>query len=225
MIAVAAMAMAGCGSGSDDAADPGGSTTTSEAPADPATAPTGTAEPGTDADQVSGSKGFSDGVDELRDGVWQVGGAGEVEFTLVDGRLSLGGVRASEGWGHRISDEQADEISVHFTRGTSAWKFEVEIDDSTMEISKELTLTSAVSGTYGVGSAAQVTFDGDGSGITAGEVTPRPGWNVTSRDEGGSNIEIGFRNESGGKAEFEVETDRGDVEVEINQKLAGPLPA
>lgn len=221
----AGLVLVGCASGSDGSTDspmPSGSQSalTEEGATDTDSAATD----GATANPATRQDAFSDGVDELRDGVWQIGDAGEVEFAFSNGDLSLTGVRPAEGWHHRVSDDDADELQVNFTRGTTEWKFEVEIDDSTMEISKELTLTSADAGTYLVGSAGEVSFDSDGSTVTTGEVTAREGWTVVTRDESSTDIEIEFRDDRGGKAEFEVEVRSGDLEVEIHQKFTGPVP-
>lgn len=171
-----------------------------------------------------GPEAFGDGVDDLRDGVWRCGDAGEVEFALVDGSLSLTEVRPAEGWQHRVSDDDEDEIEVHFTRGAVDWKLEVEIDDSTMEISKELKITQAVGGAYQVGSAAAVSFESDGSTVALGEVRPSQGWEITDQEATSTDIEINFRSDRGGEAEFEVESRDGGVELELSQKLVGPIP-
>lgn len=203
------LAVAGCASGADGA---------EMTPAAPATAsPTATAATGQDV--------FGEGADELRDGVWQIGDAGEVEFALKEGALSLIEVRPAEGWQHRVSDDDADEIEVHFTQGSTDWKLEVEIDASKMEISKEFRIKEADSGTYRVGSAGEVSFTSDGTTVTLGEVSPSPGWTVTEQDVSSDDIEIEFRNNSGGKAELEVEARGDSLKVEISQKITGPIPA
>lgn len=216
------MAIAGCASGSDGATATPASTSQSPQGGQ-GTTPRGTASP--TATPVTGQDVFGDGVDELRDGVWQLGDAGEIEFALKEGALALIEVRPADGWQQRVSDDDADEIEVHFTRGSTDWKLEVEIDDSTMEISKELRIKLADGGTYQAGSAGEVSFTSNGTTVTLGEVSPSPGWTVAEQDVSSDDIEIEFRNDSGGKAELEVEARGGSVEVEISQKLSGPIPA
>lgn len=163
-------------------------------------------------------------VDELTDGTWQVGEAGEVEFALQDGALSLTEVRPADGWQQRVAGEDPDEIEVHLTRDATDWKFEVEVDGD-MEISKELEIKGAESGTYQVGDAAEVSFDTDGSTVSLGDVRTNDGWAVTKQDESTDDIEIDFRNDgTGASAEFEAEVDGGQVGLEIDQKLTGPIP-
>lgn len=214
LAAVLAMGLvaAGCSDGSDSGAASSTPAASPSASAGQSPAATGTA--------------FGDGVDELRDGVWQIGEAGEVDFAVTDGALSLSGVRPAEGWQHQVSDDKDDDIEVHFTRGNARWKFEVEIDGSTMQIAKEVTLTGTDGGTYRVGSAGEVEVSpgrGDAA-VTLGEVTSGEGWNATTREESSTDIEVEFVNGAGGKAEFELEARDDGIKVEISQKLTGARP-
>ena len=217
---LAGMLLAGCGAGAGggDAGAPPGSTSTIS-PEQQETA-TGTAP----AEAVDAGELGDGAVAELRDGTWQVGNAGEVEFTLSGGKLALTEVRPADGWQHRVSDEKANEIEVHFTRDAMEWKFEVETGHE-LEISKELKIGKASPGTYQVGDAASVTFTSDGSGVTLGDVQVADGWAVTKRDVKDHQIELEFRNQgTGGKAEFEAKFHGGALRVEIDQKMTGPLP-
>ncbi|MGF2949258.1 hypothetical protein [Microbacterium alcoholitolerans] len=214
--------LAGC----SGASDPGSDTSAPAAPpaASDFPAPDST-ETGADGKgQAAASDGSGVAVDEARDGTWQVGDAGEVDFTAQNGSLSLGEVRPADGWEQRIADEQPDEIEVHFTQGDQEWKFEVEADDGGLQISKQLKIRNASSAEFQVGSAATLTFTADGSTLSVADLTPASGWTVVKQDESADDIELGFRNSAGdGEAEFEAETDRGNVKVEISQKMRGPI--
>ena len=132
-------------------------------------------------------------------------------------------VRPSSGWDQRVADEKADEIEVHFTRGGTDWKFEVELDRDNMEVSKEQEIRQADAGTYPVGDAGEVDFRADGDSLTLGDVRTNEGWEVTKRDESTDEIEIDFvRGDA--TAEFEAETGSGGIELEIDQKVTGPIP-
>ena len=221
----AGLMIAGCAGGSDTAAQ----TTTQSAAgqttvAMETTAAMGTSEPGAPS-EAPGPQSFGAGVDELRDGVWQVGDAGEVEFALSGGALSLTEVRPAQGWQHQVSDADADEIEVRFTQGDTQWKFEVELDDGALEITKKLQIRQAGGGAYQVGSAGEVSVEGDGSAVSLGEVRPSQGWSVTEQDVDSDEVEIEFRDGSGGKAQFQAESNNGGLEVEISQKREGPIPA
>lgn len=208
--------LTGCsGAGDDDTAPtaPAASSTASEAPM-------------TDAPSSgTGSGGSADGaVDGIRDGVWQVGEAGEVEFAAKDGTLSLTEVRPADGWQQRVADEKADEIEVHFTKGDQEWKFEVESDSNGLQISKELTIRGGDGGDFEVGSAATLTLAVDGQKVSVGDVAPASDWQTVKQDESSDSVELGFRNEStGGTAEFEAEADGSGVKIEITQKLRGSM--
>lgn len=163
-------------------------------------------------------------VDEIRDGTWQVGNAGEVEFTVQNGALSLTEVRPADGWQQRISDEKPDEIEVHFTQGDQEWKFEVESENGTLQISKELKIRNGASGDFQIGSAATLTLTVDGTTISVSDVMPASGWTTIKQDESPDDIELDFRNEStGGTAEFEAEVESSGVKIEISQKLRGQI--
>lgn len=221
-LAASLMVLSGCSTAGEDAPSVPVSTSTVLATQESADPDAGASGERTPAGPAASSDG---GVDEIRDGEWQIGDAGTVEFTYADGRLSLGAITGADGWQHRVGDEQDDELTVHFANGAARWKFEVELDSEGMEISKEFTLTDADAGIFEVGDAGEVSFSGAADAVTMGEVTPREGWTVTSRDESSSSVEIEFRDDSGGKAEFEVESDHGALEVEISQKRRGGTPA
>lgn len=176
-------------------------------------------------DSTKGTLGSADGsVDEMRDGTWKVGDAGEVEFTAQNGALSLAEVRPADGWEQRVTDEKPDEIEVHFTRGDEEWKFEVEIESGGLQISKELKIRDGQSSDVTVGSAATLSFTVDGSTLSVADIIPAEGWTVVKQDESADDIEIGFQNADGsGKAEFEAEVETGGVVIEISQKLHGAL--
>lgn len=178
-------------------------------------------------DSGAGSNGTAaqaGAVDEIRDGVWQVGEAGEVEFAAKDGALSLTDVRPADGWQQRVADERPDEIEVHFTKGDQEWKFEVESEASGLQISKELKIRGGGGGASTVGSAATLTLNVDGSKVSVSDVNPASGWEMVKQDESADDVELGFRNEStGGTAEFEAEADGSGVKIEITQKLRGSM--
>ncbi|MFB8386887.1 hypothetical protein ACFC3F_07085 [Microbacterium sp. NPDC055910] len=214
---VVGLLVAGCAGQADaPASTPPPATTGSTATQDPAPSPT---------PESTGTSSTAGAVDELRDGTWQVGDAGEVEFSLQNGSLALVEVRPADGWQQRISDEDSDEIEVYFTRDNTRWKFEVELERGTMEISQELKITRGAGGTYPVGSAAVVAFDTDGSTLTLGSVDVSDGWAIVKQDESADDIELDFRNDgTNGSAEFEAELEDGGVDIEISQKLTGPIP-
>lgn len=174
----------------------------------------------------SGGTAISDGagvsIDEIRDGTWQIADAGEVEFTAEGGSLSLTEVRPSDGWQQRVTDEKPDEIEVHFTQGDQEWKFEVESERGTVQISKELTIRNGGSGDFQIGSTATLTLVVDGSTISVSDITPASGWSTVKQDESPDDVELDFRNDStGGTAEFEAEAGSTGVKIEISQKLRG----
>lgn len=209
-----ALLLAGCSGGNAPEPTVTESTAASTSPA-PDTESNDAKRPASD---VSGA------VDEVRDGTWQVGDAGEVEFTAQNGNLSLTEVRPAAGWQQRVTDEKASELEVHFTRDNQEWKFEVEVENGTTQISKELTIRNGQGGDFQVGSAATVTLDTAGGKLSVSNIAPADGWSTQKQDESPNDVELGFRNTDGdGTAEFEAETGSDGVKIEISQKLRGPI--
>jgi len=212
------MLLTGCSDAQAPA--PAASDSSSSASESPQSQPSSTPDSG----GTSTADGAGVAVDEIRDGTWQVGDAGEVEFAMQSGALSLTEVRLADGWQQRVADEKADEIEIHFTQGDREWKFEVELERGSVQVSKELKIRGGASGEFQIGSAATLTLAVDGSTVTVGDVTPASGWRVVKQDESPDDVELSFRNASGdGTAEFEAETGGSGVKIEISQKLRGPL--
>ncbi len=210
------MLLTGCsGAESPSPSTSDASASTSESPqSQPSSSP--------DSGGTTTSDGAGVAVDEVRDGTWQVGDAGEVEFAAEGGSLSLAEVRPSDGWQQRVTDEKPDEIEVHFAQGDQEWKFEVESERGTLQISKELTIRNGASGDFTIGSAATLTLVVDGSTISVSDITPASGWSTMKQDESPDDVELDFRNDStGGTAEFEAEAGSTGVKIEISQKLRG----
>lgn len=128
--------LAGCSGSTEPSAAP--------TPAAPTSASvTSNAESGGSGDSTgAASDGSGGAVDEVRDGTWQVGDAGEVELAGEGGSLSLTEVRPAAGWQQRIAEEKPSEIEVHFTQGDQEWKFEFEAETGSagvkIEISQKL---------------------------------------------------------------------------------------
>lgn len=70
----------------------------------------------------------------MRDGVWEVGDAGEVEFRFDNGALALVGTRANSGWEVDIDQQDDDDIEVDFGRDNVEWDFDVEAEGSVLRV-------------------------------------------------------------------------------------------
>jgi len=165
------------------------------------------------------------GAMKVRDGTFRVDQAGTVEFQVSNDALDLRDVSPSSGWRQQIAAQSSDDIEVHFLKGNVDWKFEVEIDSNSMDISKEQDISQAKGGAYKVGDAGEVRFRSDGSSLTLVNVQTNTGWKATKHEVSSDDIEIDFR-QGRAKAEFGAELDdRGRLSLEINQKLKGPIPS
>ena len=202
------------------------SSTSSAAPPSVSPTATGSAEGSGSASGPTSSApptASSSDTTQARAGTWPVADAGTVKFETQGGSLSLGSAEAKSGWKRRVSVDSAREIEVHFTKGDTDWKFEAEIDDDGLEISRERDTQPIDDGSYEVLEAATVAFTSSGRSLKLGKVTPADGWKETTRDISADDIEIDFTNGSA-TAEFEVEINRGQVKLELSQKVTGPAP-
>ncbi|MGJ7442054.1 hypothetical protein [Aquipuribacter sp. MA13-6] len=222
--------LAGCSSpssGSDlEGATVGTLPATPEATAGPAedgagAATTAASEPDGTSAPAQGNPASYDG--ELRDGVWQVGDAGEVEFAVVDGALELVDVRPAEGW--QVTDQQAapDEIEVDLRQGAVEYEVEIEIEAGLLEIEIDQDVDPAEPGTYRVGDAALVELDVVDGALVLGGVTVSDGWTETDRSESPDEVELDLQR--GAETwELDVDLDDGVMEVEIDYEIEGPFP-
>lgn len=236
MLSAAALALAAC-SGSEDQtteAGPAATLTTAETTG-PETTDEATEEPtGTDTDDVSA--GSDDGLfgtpadvggpyGELRDGVWAVGPAGEVEFRVAGpDTVELVDARANDGW--TITDEEVDSdtIEIDFRQGPVEYEIEIEIEGGVLEIEIDQDIDPAESGTFAVGEAATVEIAVDGGRLVLGDVTIADGWNETSRDVEGDEVELDFRRDGSGFVEtweINADLDDGILEIEVDYEIEG----
>ena len=88
------------------------------------------------------------GAMKVREGSFRVDKAGTVEFQVNDNALDLRDVSPNSGWRQRIAAQSSDDIEVHFLKGNVDWKFEVNIDSNSMDISKEQDISQVRGGTY-----------------------------------------------------------------------------
>lgn len=222
-----AVVLSGCGG---DAEQPAPAQTapesTSGASATPSADPGGAGSPttaGTPQPSAASPTGGGSDTGQARAGSWPVADAGTVDFQIEGGALKLVSADAKPGWNQRVAVQSAKEIEVHFTQGDTDWKFEAEIDSDGLEISRERDTRPAEDGSYEVLEAATVAFTSSGNSVKLGKVTPAEGWKESTRDVSVDDIEIDFTKGSA-TAEFEVEIDRGQVKLELNQKVVGAVP-
>ena len=168
--------------------------------------------------------GTGDGgeVAVMRDGVWQVGDAGEIEFRFENGTLSLIGTRANSGWEVEIDEQEADEIEVDFGRENVEWDFDVEAEGNVLRVEMTQQIDDAEAGIYGVGDAGEVEFGLENGRLILVENRPNEGWDARVGEESDDEIEIDFVR---GNVEwqFEAELDDDEVQVEIDQRISGPV--
>lgn len=160
---------------------------------------------------------------EVRDGVWAVGDAGEVEFAVENGALQLVDARPSDGWRMDIDEQAPDEIEVDFERGNVEWEIEIETDGNRLEIEIDQDIDPAEAGAYEIGNAGIVEVSLGDAGLSLIEATPNEGWDYVIDEESSEEIEVEFT--SGDvKWDFDAEYDDGVLDIEIDQEIVGPVP-
>ena len=233
LIVLALLTVASCGSGDGSQGDQSGGKDTAGADGSNRSAQSATTAEMTEGrgQKGGGQQGGAStaqrapGAMKVRDGTFKVDKAGTVEFQVNDNVLDLQDVSPNSGWRQRIAAQSSDDIEVHFLKGNVDWKFEVELDPNSLEVSKEQDITQAKAGTYTVRDAGQVRFRSGGGTLTLINVQTNNGWKITKRDVSSDDIEIDFR-QGRATAEFGAELDDGGgLSLEINQKLKGPVPS
>ncbi|MFA9429634.1 hypothetical protein [Egicoccus sp. AB-alg2] len=205
---------------SDTAA--GDDTADDDAADDPADDAAGDPDAGTGADEDEAAADLVDTTQAVP-GTWPVGDAGTVTWDVRDGALVLVDVSPSEGWDATVDEEGDDEVEVDFRRGDEGWDFEVEVDDGRLEIDVYYDRRNADPGAYDLPDGGSFVFDASGDALTLTSIEAPPGWEVTEREE--ERDEFSFTLVAGDRrVEVEVELDDGRIEVEIDYRVAGPLP-
>jgi hypothetical protein len=110
---------------------------------------------------------------------------------------------------------------VDFERGNVDWQIEVETQDSEIEIDQ--TIEPAEPGAYEIADAGTVEIATEGRSLSLVDASANEGWNVSVDEETAEKIEVDFvRN--GVRWDFDAELDDGELEVEVDQDITGPLP-
>lgn len=162
---------------------------------------------------------------ELRDGIWAVGPAGEVEFAVAGpNRLELVEVRPTQGWEITDRSVEPDEIEIDFARGPVEIEIEIEIEGGVLEVEIDQDIDPAEPGRFDVGEAGTVNVSVEDGRIELGAVDLADGWTEVSRESDGEEIELDFRRDGDGFVEtweFDAELDGGRLEVEIDYEIEG----
>jgi hypothetical protein len=228
-VSLAALALSACGESEDDdiagidVSDGSGQEPVTDTGDSTATQAPGSAEGDAGLFGTAPDEGGPYG--ELRDGVWGVGPAGEVEFTVTpDGALELVDVRPAEGWDVTEQEVDTDEIEVDLRQGAVELTIEVQLEAGVLEVEIDQDIDPAEAGTFAVGEAATVVLDHDGSGIDLGEVVVAEGWTETGRSVEGDEVELDFRRDGDGffeTWELDADLDDGALVVEVDYEIEG----
>lgn len=234
---VIGLAAAGCSSGGEDAGAP--SVTFDESTADETTADDtsedgadGSAEGGLDPSDDADTDTEPDTADSevitvddprLSDGVWAVGDAGTVEFTIGDGGLELIEALPDDGWEHEIEVDGNEEIEVDFRQEGREHTIEIEYDDGVLEIEIDLEVDPAEPGTFALGPAGTVEIAVDGDDVRLVDLSPADGWDVTEQDTDDGEVDIQLR-QGDVVWDFEAEVDDDRLEVHLDFEIEGAYP-
>jgi hypothetical protein len=201
---------------------------------EPASGGTSTATSNVGASGTSGASGSTQpssgsqaaGVTEIRDGVWDVGDAGQVQFSVSQGQLQLMSSTPASGWQKAQPPvQQPNAIEVDFGQGLgTTWTFRAQLSGSQLQITKQQTIVKAADGSYPVGAAGSVSFIGSGSQLKLTNVSPEGGWSVAQQQSSPTSILVSLK-QGAGTAQFSATTSGTDVTVTTSQQLSGPVPA
>lgn len=210
-------ALAACSSSTatDDTAGAGGTTGSS-------TQGSGTLGNGTTGEGVASSA--PELVVGMRDGVWPVGSAGEIEFTLDERGLELVQMRPADGW--RVTAERVgpDEIEVDLASADVRATVEVSVQADILEIEVDESFDPPPAGPLPLGEAGTVVVTVEGTTAVLTDVMPADGWRVSHRSDAGSDAALGLRRNGAGVVEtWEVSArvDDGGLEVGTDYEIAG----
>ena len=236
LIPTTALVLAACGGPADGPLDtgPNPSLTETTQTTDSTDAATDTATSGSGAAAAAGADGlFGTPADvggrygELRDGLWAIGLAGEVEFRVTGpDSLELIEARANDGWDITEQEVESDKIEVDFRRGPVSFDFEVEIDDGVLELEIDQDIDPAENGTFAVGEAATAPVSVDGGRLVLGDVSLADGWAEVSRDIDSDDVELDFRRDGDGFFELwelNAHVDDGRLKIEVDYEIEGRL--
>ena len=162
------------------------------------------------------------GVVVMRDGVWEVGDAGEVEFRFENGSLALDSVRPNPGRNVEVAEEAPDEIEVGFARDNAEWKFEVEAEGNVLRVERQQDLDPAEAENYAVGDAGEVEVGLEDGGLVLRDARANQGWNVRVEEQTSDEIEVDFVR-GNVERQFEAEIDDGEVDVRVDERISGPI--
>lgn len=180
-----------------------------------------------DPDALFGTRPDAGGPDgTLRDGVWGIGPAGEIEFSVTGpDSLLVEGIRPADGW-VVVEQEVSDaELDLRLRRGPVTFQAQAEIDEGTLEVRIDQDIAPARPGTFFVGEAATVTVAVQGGSLVLGAVLVADGWVETDRDVDSDDIELDFQRAGAGVVElweFTADLDDGVLEVRIDHEISGP---
>lgn len=243
LIPAAALVLTACGGTGDETTtgEPAVTLTTEAdqtAEGDQTAEPTGTSTDATTDDSTDSAAGSSDArfgtaadvggpYGELRDGVWAVGPAGEVEFRVTGpDALELVDAPASSGWSITEQEVESDKIEIDFRSGEVQYTFEVQMEDGVLEIEIDQDIDPAQPGTFHVGAAAIVELSLEAGRIVLGDVTVNDGWTETARDVEDDDIDLDFRRDGNGFFELwelDADLDDGVLEIQIDYEIEGPF--
>ena len=151
-------------------------------------------------------------------GTWTVGDAGEVEFGVENGALSLVEVRPSPGWTERLEERGSDEIEVDFFRDNVEWQFTADTDAGGLDVDTDQTINGAQAGVYRVGDAGEVEFRPEGGALALGDVSENPGWTSRVVEQSPEEIEVDF-GRGNARQQFTAELDDGQLQVSVDQQV------
>lgn len=238
LLPTAALALTACGGSPEQAVESGppatlttaGDSTTEETtatatPTDTTSDDPGTTTPGAVSALFGTPADVGGPYGELRDGVWAVGPAGEVEFRVTGSdTIELVDVRVNDGWEITGQESDSDSIDVDYRQGPVDYQIEIEIDDGVLEIEIDQDIDPAEGGSFAIGEAGTAEVAVDNGRLVLGDVTITDGWSETSREVDDDEVELDLRREGDGFFELwelQADLDDGGLDIEVDYEIEG----
>lgn len=161
---------------------------------------------------------------ELRDGVWEIGAAGEVEFRVAGDDLELVEARANDGWTITEQQDGSNKIEVDYRSGPVSYDFEVELRRGVMKLQIDQKIEPAEPGTFAIGEAGTAPVSIADGQLVLGDLSLEDGWTEAARDVNKNDFQVDLRRDGADLVELwklKGDLKRNKLEIEVDYEIEG----
>lgn len=163
---------------------------------------------------------------ELRDGVWEIGAAGEVEFRVAGDDLELVEARVNDGWTITEQKDGSNQIEVDYRSGPVSYDFEVELRRGVMKLQIDQKIEPAEPGSFAIGEAGTAPVSVADGRLVLGDVSLAEGWAEAARDGDKDDFQLDLRRDGADLVELwklKGDLKRDKLEIEVDYEIEGRL--